>query len=157
MAMLVIQVVIKQWDKGERSDAHVQARQQIPDRYPFTASITKPIGEHQLLLEQHGDDVMGNRIRYELTDNNHFIIDRFCFDLDRKLVEVISQSDSTLPSKPLTSMNDNWVQCQYKGRYKVYEGGLYYWLYEEITLNACFLESLQCDVFMTSEPERICL
>lgn len=153
--MLVIQIVIKQWDKGQRSDAHVQARRQKPDRYPLTSSTLKPMGEQQLLLEQYGDDVMGNRIRYELTDDNQFIIDRFRFDLDRKSVEMISQPDSMLPSKPLTSINDNWVQCQYEGRYKVFEGGLYYWLYEEFTLNACFLESVQHDVFMTSEPERI--
>ncbi|MCX4187711.1 hypothetical protein [Methylophaga sp. OBS4] len=155
MSILVIQIVIKQWDKGQRSEEHIKARQQIPDRYPVTSPAAQYFSEHQIVLDQHGDDVMGNRIRYELTDDNQFIIDRFCFDLNKKTVEYIAQPDSMLPPKLITTLENNWIQCKYKWRYKVFEGGLFYWLYEEMIVNAHFVDSLTEDVFMTSDPALV--
>lgn len=155
MSILVIQIVIKQWDKGQRSEEHVKARQQIPDRYPVTEPTAKYLFDHQIVLDQHGDDVMGDRVRYELTDDNQFIIDCFRFDLNNKTVEYIAQPDSMLPPKHIATLEDNWIQCKYDWRYKVFEGGLFYWLYEEMTVNARFVKSLKQDVFMTSEPELV--
>mgnify|MGYP005854605889 CR=1 FL=1 len=155
LSTLVIQIVIKQWDKGQRTEADIRARQKTPDRYPVSVPAAYYLSDNQILLDQHGDDVMGNIIRYELTDNNQFIIDRFCFDLNNKTVGYIAQPDSMLPPGEIARLQDNWIQCHYDWRYKVYEGGLYYWLYEEIIVNACFTESLDEDVFMKSDPALV--
>lgn len=155
MSKLVVQFVIKQWDKGQRSEEHVQARAQQPDRYPVTEPAARTLFDHQIIFDQHGDDVMGNRIRYDLTDNNEFIVDRFNFNLENNSLNIISQPDSMLPPKLLTTLGDGWVQCRYQWRYKVYEGGLYYWLYEEVIVNAALVEQLDEDVFMHTAPTQV--
>ncbi|MTI64040.1 hypothetical protein [Methylophaga sp.] len=155
MSTLVVQIVIQQWDKGQQSEADISARAESPDRYPVTDPDARYLFDHQVVLDQHGDDVMGNRIQYELSDDGRFIIDRFRFDLNRKLLEYIAQPDSMLPTEPVADLSDGWVQCRYQWRYKVYEGGFYYWLYEAIIVNAGFVESLKQDVFTGSEPTLV--
>lgn len=153
MSMLVLQVVIKQWDKSQLSEEHTQARQQIPDRYSVTESNVSQLSEQQIVLDQHGDDVMGNRIRYQLSDDNKFIIDRFGFDLNNKAIVYFPPAETKQAPSHITSLDNGWVQCQYEWRYRVEEGGFIYWLYEQFTLNARFVESLTDDAFMDSEPE----
>ncbi|MBD3635625.1 MAG: hypothetical protein HUJ23_12060 [Methylophaga sp.] len=155
MTTLVVQIVIQQWDKGQRSDAHIQARADQPNRLPVEEPNARYLFDHQVVLDQHGDDVMGNRIRYELSDDGWFLIDRFCFDLNSKTLEYIAQPDSMLPTEPVADMNEGWVQCRYQWRYRVYEGGFHYWLYEAITINAAFVDSLTEDLFTNSEPVKV--
>lgn len=155
MSMLVIQVVLKQWDKGQRSEAHIRARSQRPDRYPVTDANASYLSDHRIVLDQHGDDVMGNRLRYELTDDSKFIIDRFGFDLKSGAVVHFPQPDSMLPPEHIATLNDGWMQCRYEWRYKVYEGGFHYWLYEAFILNAAFVANLEQDMFMTSAPVQV--
>lgn len=155
MTILVVQVVIQQWDKGQRSEADVKARADKPDRLPVKQPNALYLSDHQVILDQHGDDVMGNRIQYELTDQDRFIIDRFCFDLNNKTLEYITQPDSMMPTEPMADLSTGWVQCRYHWRYKVEEGGFYYWLYENIIINAGFVDSLKQDIFNGSEPDRI--
>ncbi|MCX4193133.1 hypothetical protein [Methylophaga sp. OBS1] len=155
MTILVVQIVIQQWDKGQRSEADLKARAEKPDRLPVKQPNARYLADHQVLLDQHGDDVMGNRIRYELSDDGRFIIDRFRFDLNNKTLEHIAQPDSMLPTEPVADLTDGWVQCRYHWRYKVYEGGYHYWLYENITLNAGFVDNLRDDLFTASKPSRV--
>ncbi len=155
MTTLVVQIVIQQWDKAQRSEADVKAREARANRLPVREPNARYLFDHQVVLDQHGDDVMGNRIRYELTDNGRFIIDRFRFDLSNKTLEYIAQPDSMLPTEPVADMREGWVQCRYHWRYKVYEGGLHYWLYENITVNAGFADSVQQNMFTRSDPVRI--
>jgi hypothetical protein len=108
-----------------------------------------------VVLDQHGDDVMGNRIRYELSDDGRFLIDRFCFNLNSKTLEYIAQPDSMLPTEPVADMNEGWVQCRYQWRYRIYEGGFHYWLYEAITINSAFVDNLGEDLFTSSEPAKV--
>lgn len=155
MTTLVVQIIIQQWDKAQQTEADTKARQQSPDRYPVIAPNAQYLFDHQVVLDQHGDDVMGNRVRYELNDDERFIIDRFGFDLNNETLEYIAQPDSMLPTEPIADLSDGWVQCRYQWRYKVYEGGFHYWLYESITINAGFVEHLKEDVFMHKAPKRV--
>lgn len=155
MTTLVVQIIIQQWDKSGQTKAAEKHRQQSPDRYPVVSPNAKYLSDHQIVLDQHGDDVMGDRVRYELSDDGRFIVDRFGFDLNHKTLEYIAQPDSMLPTEPAADLSDGWIQCRYQWRYKVYEGGLHYWLYEAITVNAGFVESLSEDVFMHSAPQRV--
>lgn len=155
MSTLVIQTVIRQWDKSQRSAAHSEARQQLPDRYPVDVAVAKSLFDGKVVLDQHGDDVMGERIQYELMDDDKLIIDRFGFDMKNKAIVYFPPLESNEPPRHLASLDKDWIQCQYEWRYRVYEGGFYYWLYEQIILNAQFVESVSADVFMGLEPETV--
>ncbi len=155
MTTLVVQIIIQQWDKAEQTEADAKARQQSPDRYPVLEANAQYLSDGQIVLDQHGDDRMGNRVQYELSDDGRFIIDRLCFDLSSKTLEYIAQPDSMLPAEPIADLHDGWIQCRYQWRYKVYEGGFHYWLYESITVNAGFVEHLEKDVFTHSEPKHL--
>lgn len=151
MHKLIVQTVIRQWDKSQLSAADIQARQALADRYPVNLPPAVALFDDQVILDQQGDDVMGNRIRYQLTDARLFMIDRCCFSLQTQTL-MIKQSSERQPVQ--LSMADGWVQCHYQWRYKVFEGGFYYWLYEAVTLNACFTQRVEEDVFLEIEPVR---
>jgi len=55
----------------------------------------------------------------------------------------------------LGSVGNNWTQCIYDWRYRVDEGGFIYWLYEEVTVNAISLNSLDENIFLSAEPSHI--
>lgn len=148
MRKLVVQTIIRQWDKSQLSAADRQARQALADRYPVTLPPALALSDGEVILDQHGDDVMGNRIRYQLTDAGQFLVDRYCFSLQQQTL-----TSKQLPESVPLSMS-GWVQCHYQWRYKVFEGGFYYWLYEAVTLNACFTEHVTEDMFLQTEPVR---
>lgn len=153
MQKLVLQMVIRQWDKSQLSDQHKQARQALPDRYPISTSAVALSG-NRVLLDQYGDELSGNRIRYQLTNDNSFLIDRFRFDLNTQTVEFKPKLRADEPPLLLTTINEGWIQCHYQWRYRVEEGGFIFWLYENVILNASFVEAIDAAVFMSSPPEQ---
>lgn len=153
MSILVIQTITRQWDKSQLSAEHVEAREQLPDRYLVKTANAESLFSGKVVLDQHGDDTLGDRIQYELFDEDKFIIDCFGFDMENGEVAYFPPEDSGREPELITTMDDGWVQCQYEWRYRVDEGGAIYWLYEQFTVNARLVESLSDDVFMDSEPE----
>jgi len=154
MKKLVLQIIIRQWDKSQLSEQHTQARKALPDRYLLSSSALA-IAEGQVLLDQQGNDLSGNRIGYQLTEDNAFLIDRFRFDLDCQTVEFKSTLQANEPPKLLATLDDDWIQCQYEWRYRVDEGGFIYWRYENMILNACFAETVHPTVFTSSAVKQI--
>lgn len=152
MSTLVIQTITRQWDKSQRTAEHSEARQQLPDCYSVNKADAKRLFSGRVVLDQHGDDTLGDRIQYELFDGDKFIIDCFGFDLENKEVAYFPPEDSGREPELVTTMDNGWIQCQYEWRYRVDEGGFIYWLYEQFTLNARFVESLSDDVFIESAP-----
>jgi hypothetical protein len=155
MSILVIQTITRQWDKSQRTPEHIEAREQLPDRYAFNKAKADSLFSGKVLLEQHGDDTLGDRIQYELFDGDKFIIDCFGFDMGNKEVAYFPPEESGREPELVTTMEDGWIQCQYEWRYRVEEGGAIYWLYELFTINARFVDSLSDDVFMSTEPETV--
>lgn len=155
MRTLVIQTITRQWDKSQRSAEDIVARQLLPEQYPLKASEATSLSSGKILLDQHGDDTMGDRIQFEMMDDDKLIIDRFGFDLNNKAVVYFPPLDSKQPPEHIATLANGWIQCQYEWRYRVYQGGFYYWLYELLTLNAGFVDSIEKDVFMRSEPEFV--
>ncbi len=153
MSILVIQTITRQWDKSQLTPEHVEARAQLPDRYPVKTAKAESLFSGKVLLDQHGDDTLGDRIQYELFDGDKFIIDCFGFDMENGEVAYFPPDDSDEEPELVTTMNDGWIQCQYEWRYKVEEGGAIYWLYEQFTINARFVDRLSDDVFMDEDPE----
>jgi hypothetical protein len=52
-------------------------------------------------------------------------------------------------------VDNQWIQCKYNCRYSIFESDRYYWLYEEVTLNAVCLKQLNENVFLNTEPAII--
>jgi hypothetical protein len=156
MSVLVFQLVIKQWDKGQSSPEHVAARGTIPIRYSV---VTKPVYyvlNKPCIVDQHGDDIStsvfkNGRIRYGMLPDGRIRFDRFqvCAKEDGDVLEYASEDKGCQTIGPL---NQGWIQCQYRWRYSVEEAGMCYWMYEEVTLNAACLDELDAECFMNSEP-----
>lgn len=150
MKKLVLQIIIHQWDKSQRTEHHEQLRQAMPDRYSISNEALT-LFDNQVLLDRVGDDVSGNRISYQLIDN-HLLIDRFRFDLEARTVEFKPRLQADEPPILLATIKDGWAQCQYQWRYRIEEGGFIYWLYENVIVNAGFVEKVDAKLFMRSAP-----
>lgn len=156
MSILVLQIIIKQWDKGQRSEQHLQARADMPDRYSILMPPAFYLFNKQIVIDQHGDDLLGGRINYSLSDDKQLTVDRFRICLTNKTLEYTGKPDSNTTPRLIGSLDNNWIQCRYDWRYRVFEGGFYYWLYEEITLNTICVDILSEDIFISSDPAIIC-
>lgn len=152
MKKLVLQFIIHQWDKSQFTEHHEQQRQELPDSYPI-GNEALALFDDRVLLEQFGDDVSGNRLQYQLLDN-YLLIDRFRLDLQTQTVEFKRRLKADEPPISLTSIDAGWIQCQYKWRYRIDEGGYIYWLYEKVIVNVCFTEINEPGVFVDSSPSQ---
>ena len=155
MSILVLQVIIKQWDKSQRTQQHIEDRDKIPNHYPINFPPAFYAFDKSCVLDQHGDDRLGNRISYSQSDNDTIQFDRFQVGLSDKRLDYIGPSASDLAPRVIGSIDNRWIQCRYDWRYSVYEGGFYYWLYEEVMLNAMYVNMLNENVFINSKPESI--
>lgn len=156
MESLILQFTIKHWDKSQQTERHVKQRQALATHHTVCLPPAITLANQRIILDQHGDNLPGNRIRYQLTDQQHFLIDRFRFDLNAQTIEFKPQLDASTEPVLLIELTSNsgWVQCCYQWRYRVDDGEFIYWLYEAVTLNACFVSQLEQNVFMDSEPKQ---
>jgi hypothetical protein len=155
MSILVLQIIIKQWDKSQRTKECVEKRAEIPDRYPINFPPALYVFEDQAVIDQHGDDLTGDRVTYSREGNGKMKFDRFQVTFNSKILEYIDKQDYDKSGETIGSLDNNWIQCKYEWRYSVYEGGYYYWLYEEVTLNAISLSMLNEKVFLNSDPSIV--
>lgn len=152
MPMLIIQTIVKQWDKSQQSKQYQQQRMSLPDRYLVHIPPAEWVLDNQVLLDQHGDDIEGKRIQYLIHEQVDFMIDRFRISLPNKTLEYkTAQSEPRL----ISQLAEGWVQCRYNWRRRVEQGGFIYWLYEDVILNACFVEKYDPQVFMTTKAEAV--
>lgn len=152
MSILVLQIIIKQWDKSQRTEECVEQRAEIPDQYPINFPSAFYAFNNQCVIDQHGDDLLGDRVTYSQGDNEKIKFDRFQVCLDSNVLEYTGKPDSNNDHKIMGSLDNKWIQSKYDWRYSVYEGGFYYWLYEEVTLNAIIISTLNESVFLSSDP-----
>jgi hypothetical protein len=150
--MLVLQIVIKQWDKSQRTAAHVLERANIPDRYPIIFPPAFYEFNKRYVIDQHGDDLQGRRVKSAQLANGKIKFDRFQVCLEDKVIEYFGLPKSDKAPRVIGSLNNQWVQCKYTDRYSVYESDFYYWLYEEVTLNAICISDFDEQVFLITEP-----
>jgi hypothetical protein len=105
------------------------------------------------IIDQHEGDLRGKRIKWGQSPNGKIKLDRFELDLENK---IITYSDEAMPENHFLGLIDKqWVQCKYTHRYSVFEGGFYYWLYEEVTLNAIGIDVFDEHIFVKNEPGLI--
>ncbi|MDO9049126.1 MAG: hypothetical protein Q7U66_15515 [Methylobacter sp.] len=153
--MLVLQIVIKQWDKSQRTAAHVLERANIPDRYSIIFPPALYDFNKQCVIDQHGDDIQGGRLKYAQLADGKIKFDRFQLSLEDKVIEYFGATQSDTAPRAIGALNDQWVQCKYTNRYSIFESGFYYWLYEEVTLNAVCIREFNENFFMDTEPALV--
>ena len=151
MNRLVLQIIFRQWDKGQRSEQETQQRAALPDRYPVKVPPAQTLDAGDIILDQHGDDRLGNRLQYRQYPDQRFVIDRF--HIDRANHRLAYDNDTALLT--LGPLATPWIQCRYQWRYRVEEGGMIYWLYETVILNMAISEEFDPDLFVCTEPARI--
>ena len=159
MHILIFQLVIKQWDKSRRTASDEAARAAIPIRYTIVAKPDFYVLDKPCIVDQHGDDITtsifkNGRIKYGMLPDGRIRFDRFqvCAKQDGDVLEYLSQGTR---SKAIGLLNQGWIQCQYNWRYGVEEGGLNYWMYEDVTLNAVCTDEFDADYFLQSDPRII--
>jgi len=153
MSMLVLQVIIKQWDKSQRTVEHEKLRANIPDKYALTFPPAVYAFDQHCVIDQHGDDIQGDRVKYFKDAEGKIKIDRFQIDGDNIIEYVGSQSEQ----RPLQigSVSNQWIQCKYNCRYSIFESDQIYWLYEEVTVNAICIDELNENIFLNAVPAII--
>ncbi|NOQ14567.1 MAG: hypothetical protein GQ583_08855 [Methyloprofundus sp.] len=150
MSVLVLQIIIKQWDKSQRTAEHVKLRANIPDKYPLISPPAVYAFDQHCVIDQHGDDIQGDRVKYLKGTEGQIKFDRFQINEDNTLEYYGTQSQQT-PLR-IGSLNNQWIQCKYNCRYSIFESELFYWLYEEVTLNAICVNKLNENLFTQTEP-----
>ncbi len=153
--MLVLQIVTKQWDKSQRTAAHVLERANIPNRYPIIFPPAFYEFNKQCVIDLHGDDVQGGRLKYAQLADGKIKFDRFQLSLEDKVIAYLGATQPDKAPNVIGSLNNKWVQCRYADRHSIFEGGFYYWLYEEVTLNAICIDEFNDNVFMDTEPALV--
>lgn len=151
MSVLILQIVIKQWDKSQRTEAHERLRAKIPDKYPLTFPPAFYVFDQQCVIDQHGDDIQGTRIKYSKDGNGNILFARFQVNLRNNVITYFGAKSGEAP-RIMGSLNNQWIQCKYNFRYSIFESDRYYWLYEEVTLNTIYLKHLNENVFLNTEP-----
>jgi len=154
VSLLILQIIIKQWDKSQRSPADVMQRSAIGHQHAVYFPPALFVLDKRCVIDQHGDDRQGNRVKPPVVSNELLIFDRFYINtVDQSLAYWASKVDS-LPHM-VGSLNNQWLQCQYNCRYSVFQSGLYYWLYEDVIVNVAWLKHFDADVFLKSAPALV--
>ncbi|MGH8120220.1 MAG: hypothetical protein ACRESK_06355, partial [Gammaproteobacteria bacterium] len=104
------------------------------------------------VIDQHGDDLLGGRVKYSQLADGKIRLDRFQVSLEDKVLEYLGTTESDAAPVIIGSLDSKWIQCKYNWRYGVFESEMYYWLYEEVTLNAICISELNEKVFLNAEP-----
>ena len=68
MKTLIFQVVLKQWDKSQRTDEHSALRAAIEDRYAIPTDPQFMVLEAQCIVDQHAVNFSGDA---KLSSGNH--------------------------------------------------------------------------------------
>ena len=152
MSILVLQIVIKQWDKSQRTETHVLDRAKIPDKYPIIFPPAFYVFNKGCVIDQHGDDLLGDRVKYSQLADGKIRFDRFQVSLEDKVIEYLGTTESDAVPGIIGSLDSKWIQCKYNWRYGVFESEMYYWLYEEVTLNAISIPEFNEKVFLDADP-----
>ena len=170
MNTLVFQVVIKQWDKSQRSPEHAAARAITPERFHLINSPEFLILENQCLIDQHTLDFIdsepnetshiqatngGRTLKKAMLADGAVKLDRLIIKKDEQAGFQLSyQAEKELPVN-IGRLENGWLQAKYQWRHRVEKNNQIFWLYEEVTLNAAWVEHMKLDIFLSNPPAMI--
>ena len=112
MSILVLQIVIKQWDKSQRTETHVLERAKILDKYPIIFPPAFYLFNKKCVIDQHGDDLQGGRVKYIQLADGKIKFDRFQVCSFGKVLEYFDISEPGEAPRIIGSLNNKWIQCK---------------------------------------------
>ena len=134
------------------SEQHQVERAAQADRLPLSREDAVFAFDKQCLIDRQGDNVMKSKLGLQQIDVDTVQIDRFQLGLSEAKLSFLGLDEAELVSCELGSLDNHFIQCQYQWRQRVYEGGFYYWLYEQRIFNAIKVAELDQNVFVENEP-----
>ena len=149
--MLILQIIITQWDKSQLTETDVLQRATLPDSYPIVLKESSCHFNQQCIIDQHGGNRQTGRIKYIQLGDGKIKFDRFFMSLDDQVLAYAGAAKSSV----VGTLHNRWLQCKYTDRYSIFEGGFYYWLYEQVTLNAICLDEFDENIFIHTQPELV--
>lgn len=165
MKTLIFQVVLKQWDKSQRTDAHLALRGAIENQYSIASSPQFIVLDAQCILDQYAvnfsDDsklISGNHAGRVLKKS---MLANGAIKLDKLIVSKAKGDNPSLclqfeedngALKDVGILNNNWAQVTYQWRYSVEKDNQIFWLYEDVTVNVAFVDTLKADYFLKHAP-----
>ena len=152
MSLYLFQVITRQWDKSQLSPEHQAERAKQVDRLPLSRENAFYAFDKQCVIDRQGDNVMNSPIEYRKIDADTVEIDRFRIGLTAAKLSFLGLDEAGLAPREIGSLENNFIQCQYQWRQRVYEGGFYYWLYEQRIINVIKVVELDERVFVDNEP-----
>tara|TARA_B110000914_G_C15441136_1_gene436130 strand:- start:38 stop:514 length:477 start_codon:yes stop_codon:yes gene_type:complete len=155
MSVLILQITIKQWDKSQRTDKHVEKRAKIPEEYAIAFPPAFHLFQDRCIVDQHCDDLLSDRLTYRLDGEGKIKFDRFQVCTNTKTIEYTGSPISQKAFRKIGSIDNNWIKCKYEWRYSVYKNDYYYWLYEEVSVNVISVMTLDKNIFLNSTPSTL--
>ncbi|MEY3785913.1 MAG: hypothetical protein RLZ75_118 [Pseudomonadota bacterium] len=153
--MLILQIIITQWDKSQITKTDILQRAAIPDSYPIVFPSAFYDFNKKCIIDQHGDNRQKGRIKYIRLAEGKIKFDRFLLNLDEQTLAYVGAVKSNQPLNVVGNVYNQWLQCKYTDRYSVFEGGFYYWLYEQVTLNVICLDEFDENIFINTQPTLV--
>ncbi|MFT5134188.1 MAG: hypothetical protein ACI9SC_002661 [Gammaproteobacteria bacterium] len=156
MGLLIFQIIIRQWDKSQLTPRHIATRASLPDRYLIVAKPVFQVSDRDCIIDQHGDDLANSifkdgRIKYTKPSDEQISVDRFQVSTGAER-DILTYLVKDKPPVTIGAFDEGWIQCRYNWRYGVEESNEFYWMYEEVTLNAACTEDFDAEYFLKSEP-----
>ena len=144
MTLIILQTILKQWDKSELTDYHAEKRSTIPDQFPVNIPPATFTCDQKCLIDPHRFGGFETDLIFSRYKNNTVSFSQFKVNLNDCDIESNGSRNQLVLNK--------WFKFHYLNRRRVIENNFYFWLYEEITLNAILLVKSDPHVFLKSRP-----
>lgn len=172
MSTLLFQLVLKQWDKSQRRPEQQAVITSQPNIYPVATQPEFMLFETACVLDQHALDFTeepqeaitaellsgkntGRIINKTLLADGSAKLDRFIISHTHQQFRLAYEDEEGEVSHIADlnkDSNNAWVQAQYQWRYRIEKNNEIFWQYEEVTLNAAWVEQIKPDVFLIKPP-----
>jgi hypothetical protein len=168
MPTLIFQLVLKQWDKSQRSPEFRSAIANTQAIYPMHAQPQFMLFDNQCVLDQHALDFTsapleqasaqllseanaGRTITKSLLPDGRAMLDRFILAKSNRFFQLAYEDEEGLTTE-IGPLKDGWLQAKYEWRYRIEKNNEIFWQYEEVTLNAALMTRMNSDVFLQQPP-----
>lgn len=168
MNTLVFQIVLKQWDKSQRHDVFQAAIATAANVYPIQSKPEFMLFETPCVLDQQALDFTiapleattaekisgkgaGRTIKQALLADGSAKLDRFIISRAGDVFHLSYEDEEGMVSD-ISKLENGWIQAKYQWRYRIEKNHEIFWQYEDVTLNAAFVEQVTSDIFLCHPP-----
>lgn len=168
MNTLLLQLVLKQWDKSQRQPEQQAAITSKPAVYPISSQPEFMLFDTPCVLDQHALDFTqapldiidaqllstkdaGRVITKTVLQDGRAKLDRFIISHTAQTFHLAYEDEEGMVTD-IGHLENGWIQAKYEWRYRVEKNNEIYWQYEEVTLNAAWVNTINADEFLQQPP-----